>query len=455
MLIPLSRAAFRRGEIPDIPLVNAFFESTPTNQEDQVSILGRFGLAAFAMCAGAGVRGIFYQDGSVGSVAIVVSGTSLYKVTTAGVATSITGTVAGTGLVRMAGSSAKVLISNGLSLQETDASTLSAISLPDSFVPSDIAYIAGRFIIGKAGTHRYYWTDVGGTAVDPLDFASAEMVSDPLEAIGVATDEVWFYGSASVEVAQPVADPDAPYIRVQGRAYEMGCASRHTAVKFANGIAWVGSDKRVYWTVGEASEISHSGVVEAIRKSNVSDLRAWRNVVDGHEFLILTMTGVTWVYDAATKLWTVFQSYGRSTFRGHLGAPIGQGRYVAGDSESGQIWLVDPAIAVDGDDPLSRIVSGMVTVKTPTRCNRVRLDVTVGSAPDPTAFPVISMRYSDDDGGTWSSWLEAALGRQGARLTTVEWRRLGVMGLDGARRRIFEFRITDAQAITIRRAELD
>lgn len=454
MLIPLSRAAFRRGDLPDIALVNAFFETTPTNQEDQVSILGRFGLAAFAVTGGAGVRGVFYQDGSVGSVAIVVSGTSLFKVTTAGVVSSIAGSVVGADLVRMAGSAAKVLMSNGLTLQETDGSTLSAVTLPDSFAPGDVNYIAGRFLIGKAGTHRYYWTGVGDTTVDPLDYASAEMLSDPLEAIGVATDEVWFFGTASVEIAQPVADPDAPFVRVQGRAYEMGCLSKHTVVKFANGVAWVGSDKRVYSTIG-VQEISHSGVVEAIRKSAVADLRAWRAAVDGHEFLILTTTETTWAYDASTKLWTVFESYGRSKFRGHLGAPIGQGRYVAADSESGALWLVDPALAVDAGAPLSRTVSGMVTVKQATRCNRVKLDITVGTAPTPTAYPVVLMRYSDDDGGIWSDWMESSLGRQGARSVSVEWRKLGVMGLRGSQRRIFEFRITDPLGVTIRRAEMD
>lgn len=455
MLIPLARAAYKRGDLPEVPLVNAFFESTPTNQEDQVSILGRFGLAAFAMCAGAGVRGIFYQDGSVGSVAIIVSGTSLYKVTTAGAVTSISGTVLGADLVRMAGSAAKVLISNGLTLQETDGATLSAVSLPDSFAPGDVGYINGRFLVVKAGGHRYYWSGPGDTVFDPLDYASAEMVSDPLEALGVATDEVWFFGTASVEVSQPTADPDAPFVRVQGRAYEMGCARRHTVAKFSNGIVWVGADKRVYTTLGGPLEISHSGVVEAIGRSAPADLRAWRAVVDGHEWYILTLTGATWAYDASTRLWTRFESYGRSIFRAHLGAPIGQGRYIAGDSESGQIWLVDPALTVDGTEPLPRTVSGMVTVKKPTRCNRVRLDISVGTAGSPTAYPLIVMRYSDDDGATWSTWLESSLGRQGDRNRTVEWRKLGTMGLNGSRRRIFEWRLTDALGVTLRRAELD
>lgn len=454
-LIPLARSTYRKGELPELSLVNGYFEDNPTNQEDQVTILRRFGLAAFAMCAGAGVRGIFYQDGSVGSVAIIVSGTSLYKVTTGGTVTSISGSVAGTTLVRIAGSAAKVLISNGLTLQETDGSTLSTVSLPDSFAPGDVAYINGRFIVVKSLTHRYYFSGPGDTTFDPLDYASAEMVSDPLEAVGVATDEVWFAGSASLEICQPTADPDAPFVRVQGRTYEMGCASRHTMAKFANGVAWVGIDSKVYVSVGGPVEISNSSIVEKIRKSAAADLAAWRLIADGHEFYVLSTTTGTYAFDATTRLWTKFESYGSNLFRGRLGAPIGSGRYLAADKDSGQLWLVDPDIRSDAGTALSFSVSGMVTVKTPTPCNKVRLDITTGTAAAPGDDPQVAMRYSDDDGANWSSWVLAPLGRQGQRSLIVEWRRLGTMGLNGSQRRIFEFRLTDDVSAAIRRAEIE
>jgi hypothetical protein len=50
------------------------------------------------------------------------------------------------------------------------------------------------------------------------------------------------------------------------------------------------------------------------------------------------------------------------------------------------------------------------------------------------------MRFSDDGGNLFSSWIDAKLGLQGQYNKNLVWRSLGIMRQPG---RIFEFRCTD------------
>lgn len=451
MLLPLSRSTYKRGDLPESPLRNGYFETAPLNQESQSSLRRRAGHVAHGTAGAGPTRGVYRQDGAIGGLAIVVSGTAVYSVTTGGTATLITGTISGTDRVSMAGSAAKVLISNGVALYETDGATMSQVTLPDTFAPGDVKFINGRFLVTKLNTHRYYWSGVSNTTFDALDYASAEMAPDALIGLGIATDEVWFLGVSSVEVGQPTADPDAPFVRVQGRAYDMGCANRHTIATAANGVAWVGADNKVYHAAGELNVISHSGIEESLRKGVAADLRAWSYKADGHEFYVLTITNYTFAYDFATKLWTEFTSYGKANYRGHLGYPLGSGQYVAADAYDGSLWRIDPTVRMDGTDPISFEFGAWVEAKAPVRCNNVILDCTVGSSAL-GSDPMIAMRCADDRGYVYGDWMLEPLGRQGEFGEPVVWRRLGQIRRPG---RAFEFRITDDVDVTVRKAQMN
>jgi hypothetical protein len=60
--------------------------------------------------------------------------------------------------------------------------------------------------------------------------------------------------------------------------------------------------------------------------------------------------------------------------------------------------------------------------------------------------PLIEMRYSRDQGKTWSLWLPASLGAEGQYRVRADWRRLGMFDLPGA---LFEFRCTDPVPLRI------
>lgn len=98
--IPLGIGAFKRnfaGE-PEVVLQNRFVEKNPTNLVDQTALLARAGSDSLVQCAGGTIRGDFSKQGAFGGDLFVTSGHSFWRISTAtGLATQITGTIAGDG----------------------------------------------------------------------------------------------------------------------------------------------------------------------------------------------------------------------------------------------------------------------------------------------------------------------------------------------------------------------
>jgi hypothetical protein len=103
--LPLGKQSYERlyGRMPEIKLVNRFFETNPTNRVEGVALLTRPG-TRFQKQVGSGrIRKIFWQDGAFGNDLFVVAGTSLYRYDPeADTVEQILGTIQGDGTPDMA-----------------------------------------------------------------------------------------------------------------------------------------------------------------------------------------------------------------------------------------------------------------------------------------------------------------------------------------------------------------
>lgn len=105
--IPLSRGAYERsyGREPAIKCLNRFFEENPSNQVDGVALLSRPATSSL-LASGLGdgpIRSMYTLKGIFSDALFVVSGNSLYQVTTALGVIPITGSIDGGGSPRMVG----------------------------------------------------------------------------------------------------------------------------------------------------------------------------------------------------------------------------------------------------------------------------------------------------------------------------------------------------------------
>lgn len=457
--IPLSRASYKRADLPPTYLVNCYYEAVPTRLQDNVSLFFRPRIKQFALCGDGPMRGLYREDGVLSNTAfegftMALSGDTLYRVTTAGVSTAID-TISGPNRMSAAGNTNVVVLTAGTQPYYTEGAVRTLIAFPDDKNVYAVDTLNGYFLFASE-LGRFYWSAIGGTTVNPLDYATAESKPDAMLTLLVLGDEIWLMCRQSVEVWQPTGDADLPFQRITGRVFGIGITARDTARKFnVNGtdtMCWVGTDRKVYQTAPNPVPISDRSMEEKLRQASSDDIDGMYAATatwNGHDFYILHIPGQgSWAYDLTTRFWDEWGSYGRDLFRGAVSTIGPNGQSLIGDDEAGVIYELSTDIRTDADDFIVGEWSGLLEMSTGNqRCNNVMLICSIGMAPDPEDDPMVHMDYSDDKGQTWISAGDQPLGRQGERATRVLWKKLRPIKSPG---RVFRWRSTEP--ITIQEA---
>ncbi|MBJ7410125.1 MAG: hypothetical protein JHD15_07125 [Phenylobacterium sp.] len=461
--LPIGTAAFERSEAPRVVLRNYYYEKSPANLEDQVSLIPRPRLKQFALCGAGPMRGLYRKGGVLANVGlsgsiIALSGDKLYRVTQTGLpgvgTATLIGTVAGTLKMTAEGDANVIVLCCGTTLYSTDGNTLTALTMPPGFSAYAVDTLSQRFLI-CSDIGRFYWTAVGATTISALDYATAESQPDVLLTLKVIGDELWLFGRLSIEVWQPTGDADLPFQRIGGRVFGIGITGRETCQKLnvggADTVCWVGTDRRVYRTNPNPTRISDHGLEERLQRiTDPTSLYAAVWNWNGHDFYVLHIPGEgSWAYDLGTGQWDEVTSFGRSLFRTAVSAVGPNSQPLLGDDTAGVIWEMTETERGDGDEPVLFECTGLLEVpEGGVRLDNVSLDVSTGLNPDPEADPVMQMAMSDDQGMTYGPDITQPLGRQGRRENVVTWQRLGRLKRPG---KVVRWRTTEP--VTIRKAK--
>lgn len=455
--LPIGQGVYER--LSNVPLIlsNMVFEQDPTNMEDQVALFSRPGLTQFVN-QGAQIRGVLRQDGALSGLIYFVTGTTLYKANQDGTGVTSVGTIAGTSRVIMAANGNNLLIATGTTFYSSDGTTVATVAFPDSADVVSIAILNSYFLAVRANSQRVYFSAVGGITFDALDFWSAETQPDNLVNIAVHGDELWLLGQSSVEVYVPSGDANAPFLRINGRVFPMGCADRDSVAKLDDGFAWVGQDRVVYHDAAAPVRISTETIEQKLAEHKTEPLTAWGYTVEGRITVVLNI-GSLYTFAFSSGKWTQYDGFGMGYLPAWSSARLTNGQAIVGSLNSGVIWVLDPESTLDGAAPVICEFTAIQEVfGAPLRCDSVILDcsVGVGTLVYPTDIPTIQMAVSNDRGQTWSDWRTTQLGPQGQFQQTVAWsggiRTGGLMRRPG---RVFKFRTAPPARFTVRRAKIN
>lgn len=118
MRIPLGTSDFVRSiaETPAIHLINRYFESDPTNQDDQIALLCRPSLKLWLEVGTGPIRGIYSQPGAFEEALFVVSGFNVYSIAQDESVTLIGSLATGTSAVSMTATDTYLFIADGTAL---------------------------------------------------------------------------------------------------------------------------------------------------------------------------------------------------------------------------------------------------------------------------------------------------------------------------------------------------
>jgi len=336
----------------DARMVNLFPEIVPEAGKEPAFLNRAPGLLLLNTIGTGPIRGLWAFSSS-DSTAFVVSGTELYKITTAYVPTLI-GTVAGTGPVSLADNGTQLFIAaNGPSyIYNNSTNAFGQITDPDFPGAVTVAYLDGYFVFNEPNSQKMWITALlDGTSIDPLEFASTEGSPDGLVAVIANFREVWAFGTNSIEVWSDTGATDFPLQRIPGAFNELGCAAPYSIAKMDNGLFWLGRDRRgqgiVYRANGYAGQrISTHAVEWQIQQySDLSDAVAYTYQQDGHSFyvLIFPTANTTWVYDVATQAWHERAGFANGEFTRHRSncQMSFNNNVIVGDYENGNIYAFD------------------------------------------------------------------------------------------------------------------
>lgn len=449
-------------------MVNLFPEIVPEGGKEPAFLNRAPGLKLKVAVGSGPIRGLW----SYGNNMYVVSGNTLYKVTSDYIVTSL-GTVSGTSEpVSMADNGNQLFVAcNGPSyIYNLQTNVFQQISDSDFPGAVTVSYIDSYFAFNEPNSQKIWVTSLlDGTSIDPLDFASAE--GSPDGVVGIIADhrELWVFGTNSIEVWYNTGNPDFPFSRIQGAFNELGCVAAYSIAKMDNGLFWLGQDARgqgiVYRANGYTGQrISTHAVEWQIQQyNNLSDAIGYTYQQDGHSFyvLIFPTANTTWVYDVTTQSWHERAGFINGEFTRHRSncQVFFNNEVLVGDYQNANIYSFDLDNFSDNDNVQKWLRSwralptGQNNLKrTAQHSLQLDLETGVGLNLGQGSDPQVMLRWSDDGGHTWSNEHWVSIGKIGEFYRRAIWRRLGMtMKL---RDRVYELSGTDPVKIAIIGAEL-
>lgn len=438
--------------------INLYVEMGGPTSKTPIAMYGTPGLRLWLNLNGGAIRGVLRFSTTV---SVVVAGPNVYTVTNTGVATLI-GTITETGnIVGMASNGSLVMIANGSNgyFVNPMLSTVVQITDPD-FPGADVVYfIDGYFMFNVPGTGRFMITQLYGTDIDGLDFATAEGSPDLLLSLLVDHREAWLFGENSTEVFFNSGNADFPFERINGAYIELGIAAKFSAAKMDNTVYWLSANDNGVGTVQRAigyqpQRVSDHGVEYAISQmSRIDDAIAYTYQQEGHNFYVLNFPTAqqTWVFDATSGYWheRAWRNPTTAALLRHRAQCQMQfnGKTVVGDWENGNLYYMMMDEYTDNGAPLPRIricphLSDPDYKQLFFDALEINMQVGVGLgdvvSTTPGYDPKVMLQWSDDGANTWSNEHWTTAGKIGEYRTRVRWRRLG-----RARDRVFKVMVTD------------
>jgi len=392
--------------------------------------------------AASAIRGSHSFRGAV----YFVAGTTLYRLTTARVATSL-GTVAGTGLVSMADNGIQLMaLSGGLGYifnEDTDVfAAISDLDFTANGTPLAVCFVDGYFVCTTDENGKFIVSSLNdGLAWNALDFATAESSPDGAMVPVVSKNQLFIVGTNTSEQYSNVGGSGFPFQRT-GLFIAKGASALFSVIAYNDTFAFVGGGKDelpAIWAVEGNGEVKISTsaidlLLQQLTDDELAAVFAWTYTQAGHLFVGFGLPTTAIVYDVATGRWHERQSriqsgifFNTETYR--VGSFVQLGNdLLAMDSEDGRIGRVSLDVYTEYGTDISRTFTTQPMQNNMQPFFIPKLELTMESGVGLIAGetdPSIGLQISRDGGKTWGDSRQRPLGAMGNYNSRAVWRRNG------------------------------
>ena len=440
-------------------------------EQEQMFLAPTPGLKLFATLPQGPVRGVWRS--SSGEL-YVVGGNKFYKVSSTGMVTELGQLNTSTGPVSIADNGLQIIIVDGPNgyFFTLASGMFNVITDPDFPGADQVTFQDGYFIFNQINSQRFFISGLNDVTFDGLDIATAEASPDLLVGLISSNQNLYLFGSQSIEVYYNSGDADFPFQRIQGAVVNVGCSAPFSIYQLPGGtLVWLGGDASgvgiVYKMVGyQAQRVSNSAVEASIRALTIAQIaqaRAWVYQQSGHVFYVLSIPGLaySWVLDLSNNLWhqraylnpTNLNPAGLERHRADCQIVV-YGVNMVGDYENGKLYALDPNTLTDDGVAIKRLRTAPHLTKGLRNIfhSSFQLDMEVGVGLDGVGQgtdPQVMLQWSNDGGHTWSNEHWRSIGKIGEKKKRIIWRRIG-----RARDRVYRVMITDPVKAVLLGAEL-
>lgn len=422
-------------------LINAYAEQLQGGARATYARRRAPGLRRIATTTEVGCRGLHYHNGTL----YVAMAETLYKVTLSGSTYTVTelGELTGTQRVTFARNN-KAPVPDIICTTEDDTYTVDSASAPASLGDGDLPAAAtvdflDGYFIWAIRDGRYFVSGINDTTVNALDFGKAESRPGGIYTAKAFGEQLLLMGPNSIEVWQNAGNATGtPFSRVS--VIPRGLASAFAVAGNEDGfnvLAFVGDDNAVYiltggYTPQRISSPDLERLLQAVDDKTEVDVSV--AVTSGHMWVFVSGPTFTWCYEVNSGLWHERKSFNGSRFRAICSVRAFNDKWVMGDRETGDLWILDDSYAREGTDPLVMTVISAASNDFPNRAaiNRVDFEAIVGQGlvageqPIETD-PVCLISWSDDGGATFGNPVMRKLGPVAAHKTIISVNRTGTV----------------------------
>ena len=407
------------------------------------------GMTQFATSSNTGFRGAKQVGSDLYSAWVSGSG-KVYKSSSAGGAmTALTGNLPGSARAFFAANNAStpdvVAVVPGEGAFVVSTTAVSAYPDADVSTPNSVCFHKGYFFFSY-GDAKMRSSGINSTSINTNDVATAEYKRDTLYRVISYNGQLEAFGSESTEFWGGQNDTGFPLSFIT--ADDVGIVGPYAVTGeqdgFNGGLHFVGSDFRVRRREGYKSVPVSTPDLERLiaAVTDKTTIMADSYIENGMPIVEISSPTWTWELNLSTGWWNERASYQLAKWRGM--APFkAYDKWMAGDSKSGNIYVIDPTNHKEAADPLRmRIETGpMGNFPNPVQVDRVELYVTLGVGiaaghdPDQTD-PSCEISVSRDGGYSWPVPRIVKLGRQSVMTGRVAANSFGHCIPQGARLRI-------------------
>ena len=345
---------------------------------------------------------------------------------------------------------------------------------------SSVVYSDGYFIFHKSDGKKFFNSPLndGLTGYDALDFNVAEADPDQIQGLGVLNNQLYVFGTQTVQPFRNIGRVPAPFAPVVGATLNIGLSAPQSVVNFGGGLAFIGAgvnESPAVWLIsgGQYRKLSTIAIENELSKLSETDLSesvfSWVYAESGAYWLGISTKQTCFVYDLINQRWHERQSVNDGALERYRASHMvtAYGRVMVGDTRSSKIGSLNEDVYTDFDILVQRFVTSRPFDNQGKAISVASIEAVVESGvglandisvnlDDTTtgtggSDPQIELSWSDDGGRTYDGFISRSLGKIGDYTQRPTWSRLGMFN----RQRVLKFTVSSPTKATIIKVEAD